>query len=94
IYLNVLSRALVELLGSCSKKSSTSPANKCLRDPTVDLIAISSCFKVTPDLAGLMNCIKYILDIIILQCLWYNPLPLSLRGSDLDAEKLNKTSST
>ncbi|KYN19772.1 hypothetical protein ALC57_07817, partial [Trachymyrmex cornetzi] len=28
----VLSGALVELLGSCSKKSSISAANKCLRD--------------------------------------------------------------
>ncbi|KYN40161.1 hypothetical protein ALC56_05104, partial [Trachymyrmex septentrionalis] len=31
---------------------------------------------------------------ILFQCLWYNPLPPSSRGSALNAEKLDKTSGT
>ncbi|KYN17793.1 hypothetical protein ALC57_09923, partial [Trachymyrmex cornetzi] len=50
---------------------------------TVDLITTSSCFGVTP-----------YQRLILLQCLWYNPLPPSPRGGALDAEKLDKISGT
>ncbi|EGI57553.1 hypothetical protein G5I_14408 [Acromyrmex echinatior] len=93
----VNSGALVELLGSCSKKSNTSPTNKCLRDllnifhiPTVDAITTSSCLGLISN-AGTKCCLS---RLILLQYFWYNPLPSTPRGDVLDAKKLDKTSGT